>query len=232
MANYLHLKNNMSTRTALLIGATGLTGEQVLHELLNSAIYSKVIAVVRKPLSLHHPKLESLVVDFDNLDKYKAQIRADDVYCAIGTTIAKAGSKEAFTKVDYEYPLQIAKIALWNGARRFILVSSAGADAKSVIFYSKTKGELEEALKLLKYEALIIFRPSILLGDRKEQRTGEAIGQFVAEKLSFLFAGPLKAYKGTPVDILAAQMVKLGTGSTKGVRIVENAEIFELAEKN
>lgn len=220
----------MSTRTALLIGATGLTGEQLLHQLLNNATYTKVIAVVRKPLTLHHPKLESLVVDFDNLDMYKAHIKADDVYCAIGTTIAKAGSKEAFTKVDYTYPLALAKAALSHGARRFILVSSAGADAKSMIFYSKTKGELEEALKQLHYEALIIFRPSILLGDRQEQRTGEAIGQFVAEKLSFLFAGPLKAYKGTPVDMLAAQMVKLGSGTAKGVRVVENAEIFELAE--
>lgn len=222
----------MSTRTALLIGATGLTGEQALNDLLNSATYSKVIAVVRKPLSLHHPKLESLVVDFENLEKYKAQLKADDVYCAIGTTIGKAGSKEAFKKVDYDYPLQIAEIALWNGARRFILVSSAGADAKSMIFYSRTKGELEEALKNLKYEALIIFRPSILLGDRKEQRTGEEIGRFVAEKLSFLFAGPLKAYKGTPVDMLAAVMVKLGSGTVKGIRIIENAEIFELAGKS
>ena len=223
------MKNNMSTRTALLIGATGLTGGQLLHELLNNATYSKVVAIVRKPLTLHHPKLENLVVDFEKLDLYKEQIKADDVYCAIGTTIAKAGSQEAFRKVDFDYPLQIAKLALWNGARRFILVSSAGANPKSSIFYSRTKGELEEALKALKYEAVIILRPSILLGDRKEQRTGEAMGMFVAEKLSFLFAGPLKAYRGTPVDLLAKQMVKLGTGIGKGIRVVENIEIFELA---
>lgn len=215
----------------MIIGATGLTGEQLLEQLLNNATYSKVIAVVRKPLALHHPKLENLVVDFSKLDLYKEQLKADDVYCAIGTTIAKAGSQEAFTKVDYEYPLQIAKLALWNGARRFILVSSAGANHKSSIFYSKVKGELEQALMQLKYEALIIFRPSILLGNRKEQRTGEEIGRFVAEKLSFLFAGPLKAYRGTPVDLLAMQMVKLGSGNEKGNRIVENAEIFELAGK-
>lgn len=221
----------MNTRTALIIGATGLTGEQLLQQLLNNATYSKVIAVVRKPLAIHHPKLENLVVDFSNLELYKAQLKADDVYCAIGTTIGKAGSQEAFKKVDYDYPLQIAELALWNGARRFILVSSMGADAKSGIFYSRTKGELEEAIKALRYEAVIIFRPSILLGDRKEQRTGEEIGRFVAEKLSFLFAGPLKAYRGTPVDMLAAQMIKLGTGNEKGNRIVENGEIFQLAGK-
>jgi uncharacterized protein YbjT (DUF2867 family) len=221
-----------NTKTALIIGATGLTGEQCLNELLATQAYSKVIALVRKPLNIQNPKLEVQVVDFDKLDNFKTVIKADDIYCTMGTTIGKAGSQEAFKKVDYEYPLKTAEIALWNGAKKFILVSSLGADANSSVFYSRTKGELEEALKKLNYTALLIFRPSILLGDRTEKRVGEQIGRFVAEKFSFLFAGPLQKYKGTPVSLLAKQMVKAAnTDSYKGAMVIENEAIFEMAKK-
>jgi uncharacterized protein YbjT (DUF2867 family) len=149
----------------------------------------------------------------------------------MGTTIGKAGSQAAFRRVDFEIPLLVAKQALDNGAAKFILVSSMGADAKSMVFYSRTKGELEQALSQLKYKAVLIFRPSILLGNRKEYRAGEAIGRFAAEKLSFLFAGPLAKYKGTPVDLLAKAMIKEAGENVSGVRIIENNEIFEIAEK-
>lgn len=214
-------------KTALVIGASGLVGENCLQELLGAAAYKTVTIIVRKPLRLNHPRLKQLVVNFDKLEDYKNDIKADDVYCCIGTTIKKAGSQEAFKKVDFDYPLQIARFALWNGAQKFILVSSLGADASSTIFYSRTKGELEEALKELKFNSLLIFRPSILLGDRKEKRPGEAIGQFVADKFSFLFAGPLKKYKGTPVDLLAKRMVEEAAKAGKGVRIYENEEILK-----
>ena len=220
----------MTNKTALVIGATGLVGEETLKQLLKCADYNKVIALTRKPLSLKNAKFENPVVDFDKPEQYNS-IKADDVFCAMGTTIGKAGSQAAFRRVDYEIPLAVAEFALKNGAAKFILVSSMGANAKSAIFYSRTKGELEQALAKLKYKALIIVRPSILLGDRKEQRTGEAIGRFVAEKLSFLFAGPLAKYKGTPVDLLAGVMIKLANEDKTGVRIVENDEIFEIAEK-
>ena len=220
----------MTNKTALVIGATGLVGEETLKQLLLSAQYSKVIALTRKPMDIRNPKLENPVVDFDKSEQY-SHIKADDVYCAMGTTIGKAGSQAAFKRVDFEIPLQVAKQALINGATRFILVSSMGADAGSGIFYSRTKGELEQALMKLKYQALIIVRPSVLLGDRKEKRTGEAIGRFIAEKLSFLFAGPLGKYKGTPVDVLAGAMIKLANDGTNGNRIIENKEIFTIAEK-
>lgn len=220
----------MSNKTALIIGATGLVGEETLKELLQSADYGKVIALTRKLLNLKNAKLENPVVDFDKPEQYKA-IKADDVYCAMGTTIGKAGSQAAFKKVDFEIPLQVAEFALKNGAAKFILVSSMGANAKSAIFYSRVKGELEEALIKLKYKAVIIVRPSILLGDRKEKRTGEAIGRLVSEKLSFLFAGPLAKYKGTPADLLARVMVKLANDGKQGIRVIENDEIFVAAEK-
>ena len=220
----------MANKTALVIGATGLVGEETLKQLLNSAQYSKVIGLTRRPLDIKHAKLENPVVDFDKPGQYSS-IKADDVYCAMGTTIGKAGSQAAFKRVDFEIPLLVAKQALDNGAAKFILVSSMGADAKSMVFYSRTKGELEQALSQLKYKAVLIFRPSILLGNRKEYRAGEAIGRFAAEKLSFLFAGPLAKYKGTPVDLLAKAMIKEAGENVSGVRIIENNEIFEIAEK-
>jgi len=218
-------------KTALLIGATGLVGEQCLTELLSSVAYEKVIAFTRKKIESKKAKFENIVTDFENLDLIATQIKADDVFCAMGTTIGKAGSQDAFKKVDYEIPLKVAEIAKRNGAKRFVLVSSLGADASSMVFYSKTKGALEESLKALKFESLIILRPSILLGNRKEVRFGESIGRVVAEKFSFLFAGPLKKYKGTPADLLARLMVSLTQEKTTDTRIIENDEIFVLAEK-
>ncbi len=221
-------------KTALVIGATGLVGEQCLNELLNSVAYGKVIALSRTKINSKKAKLHNIVTDFENLESLREQLKADDVFCAMGTTIAKAGSQAAFRKVDYEIPLKVAELARQNGAKKFILVSSLGADAGSRVFYSKVKGELEEAVKKLRYDWLIIFRPSILLGDRKEKRTGEAIGRFAAEKLSFLFAGPLKKYKGTPVYLLGRLMVKIAQEVLPStlekipvVRIIENEEILK-----
>ena len=212
-------------KTALIIGATGLVGEECLKELLASSIYEKVIVLARKQPQMENPKLKTIVVDFDKLEAYKPEIKADDIYCTIGTTIAKAGSQAAFKKVDYEIPLRVAEIAKQNGAKKFILVSAMGANSGSGIFYSRVKGELEDALKKLNYDSLIIFRPSLLIGNRKEKRTGEAIGVFVAKKLSFLFTGPLKKYRGTPVEVLAKKMVQFGIEENSGMRIVDNEQI-------
>lgn len=220
-------------KTAVIIGATGLVGEQCLNELLNSVAYEKIIALTRKPVISKKAKLKNIVTDFEDLESIKEQLKADDVYCAMGTTIGKAGSKEAFRRVDYEIPLKVAEIAKQNGATKFILVSSLGADAKSSVFYSKVKGELEEALKKLRFDWLVVFRPSILLGDRKEVRRGEQVGRFVAEKFSFLFAGPFAKYKGTPVYLLAKKMIRVAQEKEPSslekiplVRIIENEEIL------
>ncbi|MBK8660055.1 MAG: NAD(P)H-binding protein [Bacteroidetes bacterium] len=213
-------------KTALLLGATGLTGEQCLLGLLASERYSKVTVVVRRPLSLSHPKLHTVLTDFKNITSIQAELKADDVFCCLGTTIAKAGSQEAFRWVDFDIPEQIAERAVAQGAQQFILCSSMGADAGSAIFYSRVKGELEQAVSNMGFKAVHIFRPSILLGDRKEQRTGEAIGRFAAEKLSFLFAGPFKKYAGTPVKVLAKKMIEAAAQNTSGIQIHENDEIL------
>ncbi|MBL0309509.1 MAG: oxidoreductase [Bacteroidetes bacterium] len=213
-------------KTALLIGATGMVGEECLKELLASPAYDKVITLTRRALETQHLKLKNVVVDFNQLEKDQQEIGADDIFCATGTTIAKAGSQEAFRKVDFDLPFQVAQIAKRNGAKQFILVSSIGADSGSSIFYSRVKGELEGALAKLNFDALIIFRPSMLLGHRKEKRTGEAIGIFIAEKLSFLFVGPLKKYRGTPAGLLAKAMVEAAQQNKKGLSVIENDQII------
>jgi uncharacterized protein YbjT (DUF2867 family) len=216
--------------TVLLLGASGLIGSHCLKVLLQDDRFEKVIALVRKPLNVTDPKLVQVIVDFDKLDNYAAEIKADAILSTLGTTLRKAGSSVKFTKVDYEYQLKVAEIAKRNGAKTFILLSSIGADKKSMVLYSKVKGEVEDAISKLGYGKVIILRPSILLGERTESRPGEAIGQWVAKQLSFVFSGPLAKYKGIAADTVAHAMINAVQKPLTGVSIVENLEIFEWAK--
>jgi uncharacterized protein YbjT (DUF2867 family) len=155
-------------KTALIIGASGLVGNLLTIRLLEEKKYEKVKIVVRRKLDITHPILEQTVSDFEHFPKDK--IVADDIFCCLGTTMKKAGSKAAFEKVDYEYPLKLAQIALKNGATQYAIVTAMGADSKSMIYYNRVKGDIEKALIDLHFPNLMIFRPSMLLGDRKEHR--------------------------------------------------------------
>jgi uncharacterized protein YbjT (DUF2867 family) len=216
--------------TALIIGATGLVGGQCLRLLLTDPKFDRVTALVRRPMGIDHPKLHEVIVDFERLDSYAAEIKGDVVFSALGTTIRKAGSSAKFTKVDYEYQLKVAEIARRNGATTFILVSSLGANARSLMLYSRIKGEVEDAISKLGYDKFVVLRPSILLGERGEKRPGEEAGQWIAKKLPFLFAGPLTKYKGIPIDVVVHAMNNAVQKPYKGVRIVENLEIFDWAK--
>ena len=210
-------------KTAIVIGSTGLTGGYLLTELVANPNYSKIIVLVRKASSQHNLKVEEQVVDFNKLSDFKNKIIGDDVYCTIGTTIKKAGSQEAFAKVDLEYPLSIAKIAKENGAKHFLLMSSLGANAASGNFYLKTKGALENNLRDLNFDSLSIFRPSILLGPRSEFRLGEKIGILFMRLFSFLLLGGLKKYRPIHVKQVAHAMAKAGQdGEKKGLRVWES----------
>jgi uncharacterized protein YbjT (DUF2867 family) len=203
-------------KTALVVGATGLIGKHLTIKLLASNFYSKIKVLVRKPLDINHPNLEQIVVDFNNLDTSK--IVADDVFCCLGTTMKQAGSKPAFYKVDFTYPVEIAKAALANGAKQYIIVTAMGADEKSMVYYNRVKGEVEKALSDLHYPTLLIFRPSMLLGERKEPRLGEKIGKILMNTISFLTPEKYKAIEGEKV---ANAMMIL---AQKGIK---NKDIFE-----
>lgn len=216
-------------KTALVIGASGLVGRQCIYQLIEEKHYIKVIALLRTEVNIKHHKLEQVIVDFDRLDKFTDKINADDIYCCMGTTIKTAGSNENFRKVDFEYPLNTALLAHKNGASQFLLVSSMGADKDSSVFYTRVKGELEEALSKTGYKSVHIFRPSLLLGDRKEFRLGELIAKKIMSMISFGFIGYLSKYKPVKDIAVAKAMVKIGVEANEGIHIYESDQIQKMA---
>jgi uncharacterized protein YbjT (DUF2867 family) len=212
-------------RTAILAGTTGLIGSQVLELLLITDAYDQVIALSRKPLTTSHPKLTNLVLDFDSLEAHAAELRGDDVYCCLGTTLKQAGSKEAFQKVDCTYPVSLARITKNQGARQFLIVTALGADKHSTIFYNRVKGEVEEAVRSIDFEALHIFQPSMLLGPRAEERSGERIGQAVMKALGFLIPRKYKAIDSLKV---ARAMVTVAGRNLKGIFVHASGDLQSL----
>ncbi len=212
-----------TNKTALLIGATGLIGSQLLTKLLHSPFYSNVVVLTRRSLEITNTKLREIIFDFDRPDASK--VVADDVFCCLGTTIKKAGSREAFRKVDFDYPLKIAKLAKLNGAGKYIVVTAMGSDPSSGIFYNRVKGEIERELISLNFDALHILRPSLLLGDRKESRTGEKIGEVLIAIFKPIMIGPLKKYRAIESEKVANAMITFGRRSEKGVFVHDSDEL-------
>ncbi|MBX2891970.1 MAG: oxidoreductase [Saprospiraceae bacterium] len=206
-----------STKTALLLGATGLVGSHILQQLLENPRYDLVIALTRRPLEMHHPKLRQETLDFDHPDVSK--IRGDDLFCALGTTLRKAGSKEAQYRIDCAYPFEIGKIARQNGVRQYLLVSSLGADAKSSNFYLRTKGELEEKIRGLDFEHFVSVRPSILLGERGEFRLGERVGIVLAKMFAPLIP---RRYQGIQAEKVARALIAKANDGGVGMEILES----------
>lgn len=207
-------------KTALLIGATGLVGGHLLRQLLESPHYDRVVALTRRPLEMQHPKLVQQIIDFDRPDL--EVIRGNDLFCALGTTLKKAGSKEAQYKIDCQYPYEIGKIARSNGAAQYLLVSSVGADAQSSGFYLKTKGELEEKIRALGFDHFVSARPSFLFGERSEFRLGEKIGIALAKALAPVIP---RRYRGIEAEKVARALIRLANNSEKGVRFAESEEL-------
>lgn len=196
-------------KTALLFGATGLMGRELLKRLLNDPHYGQVKVYLRRKMTVKHLNAEVHQVDFDALADSASLISGDDCFCALGTTRKKAGSKEAFRKVDFDYVTSIAKLAKQQGVKRFVVVSSIGANAASSNFYLKTKGEMEEMLQQLGFEHLIVVRPSLLTGKRKEVRAAESIGILLAKLTGPFMIGPLKKYRSIKARVVAKAMIRL-----------------------
>ena len=192
-------------RIAQIAGATGLTGGHLLELLLADARYSRVHALVRKPALSAHARLQEHTFDFDHPVKPPC---ADDVFCCLGTTIKKAGSQAAFRKVDFDYVVALARMARDAGAKRFLVVSSLGADARSAIFYNRVKGEMESALRDIGFDALHIFQPSLLLGDRQEARLAERLGIAASAFIAPFMLGPVRKYRPIEAKTVAKAMWK------------------------
>ena len=215
-------------KTAIIAGASGLVGKFCLSYLLMDKNYSKIIVLSRKPFPIKDPKIENIVCDFDLLAQQSAKLIADDVYCCLGTTIAVAGSKENFRKVDYDYPLNLARITKQQGAKQYLLISAMGADANSSIFYNKVKGELQDSLKNLGFRTLHIFQPSLLTGLRKEFRLGERIAQVFMKVFTPLMLGGMKKYRPIEGMVVAFGMHKKANEETQGLFIHPSNEIQDI----
>ena len=212
-------------RTAVVLGATGLVGGHCLRLLLEERAYSRVHVLTRRPLHRSHPRLVEHVVDFDRLEDHAEALRAQDVFCCLGTTIARAGSQEAFRRVDHDYPLAAAKLARKLGARHFMVVTAMGADAGSRIFYNRVKGETEDELRALGYPGLVILRPSLLMGTREEPRRAEEWGKRLSAVIGPLFIGPLAKYRPIEAEVVARAMIRAAERDPRGVRVLESDEI-------
>lgn len=215
--------NTTRSKNALVVGGTGLIGKQLVQKLLDSANYDQIRVLGRKPLGIKHPKLVEISYNFEQPDASK--VVGDDVFCCLGTTLKKAGSKEAFFKVDYEYPLQIARFAKQNGATTYLIVTAMGANAESTFFYNRVKGEVEEDLQLLNFPGFHIFRPSLLLGDRQEKRLGEKIGEKVMRFLRPVLVGQLKKYQPIEAAKVANAMVAIANTNSVGVYVHESDKL-------
>lgn len=207
-----------------MVGATGLVGLEALRLLSDDPSHHPVTALTRRPLPDGAPgEVDERVISFDRLEEHGDVIRGDHVFCALGTTIRAAGSRERFREVDHTYPLTIARMALENGARHFSLVSAVGADAGSRVFYSRVKGELERDIRALGYPSLVILRPSILAGKRRERRPAESLGKLLMRVVP-------GRYHPVHARDVAGAMVRLAGDEAPGVRVLESAEIRRLAK--
>ncbi len=212
----------MEQRTALLLGASGLTGQVLLQLLLADPLYRSVIIYVRKTVRMDHPKLIQQVVDYEKLD---TATQADDVFCCLGTTIKKAGTQTAFRQVDLVYPQKVAELQKQAGSKRFLLISAVGADTNSSIFYSKIKGQVEKAIESLNYAGTYIFRPSLIMGERAERRVGEKIAMAIAKIIGPLLVGPFKKYQPVSALSIAKAMQNAAHHYEEGVHYISSDEI-------
>ncbi len=214
---------------AILIGATGLIGKSLLQQLLADASFTSVKVFHRRSTGVQHPKLKEFVIDFDQPESWAKEVTGDVLFSTLGTTLKTAGSQKAQYRVDFTYNHETAKIAAQNGVKCCVLLSSAGANARSSFFYTRTKGELDEAVQALPFQQIRIIRPSVLDGDREEFRLGEKVGIVMGNALGFLPG--LRKYRPIKDEVVARAMIQAAKkNDLPAVEIVELEAVHALAE--
>lgn len=215
---------------AVLFGASGLIGNCCLRRLLVHQAYDKVISIGRGPIKASHPKLIHYEVDMSGSDNYRHLMRGDDLFIALGTTMKKAGSKEAFYEIDHNLIFNVAKTGSLQNMNQLIFVSSIGADSRSLIFYLRVKGELEDDVRRLPYWGIHIMRPSILLGNREEKRPAEKIAGRLSKGLQYFSGSIIGDLAPVDADDVAKAMVQAAQGLRQGTHIHHSSEIVKLAK--
>jgi uncharacterized protein YbjT (DUF2867 family) len=205
-------------KSAILFGASGLVGSSLLTQLLENPSYGKVIVVVRNPLPVQHPKLTMIIGDYSSLPNLKPQVKVDEIFIALGTTKKKTPDQKEYYQIDHDYPVLAASMAKDNGARSVLLVSAIDANANSRIFYVRTKGQVEADIIALGFEHTYIFRPAMLVGNRKESRPAERFFIGLFSIVNPLLAGSWKRYHSIHVKDLAAAMINAANDETVSVK--------------
>ena len=216
------------SKTAIVLGATGLTGTHLVSQLLQDPDYSTVRVLVRQPWVNSRPGLDSVIVNFKDADSLTPHLKGDVLFCCIGTTIKKARTKERFREVDYGIPVHCAQIARQQGVSQFLVISAIGANARSRNFYLRTKGQMEQAILKIGFPGTYIFRPSVLIGKRQEFRFGEWLGKYIIQLFYFLLQGKWKKYRGIKAATVANAMIVAARKADKGVHVLESDAIQNL----
>jgi len=217
-------------KTAIILGATGLTGNLLVNKLIVDERYRNIKLFTRKPIRIENPKVTEILCDLLDTDSYKDNFYADEVFCCIGTTTKKTPDKDLYKQIDYGIPVSAAKLCKQNGIDTFLVMSSLGADAKSKVFYSRTKGEMEEAVLEKNIKNTYILRPSIIGGNRNESRATETIGLTVMKVLQPLFIGSMRKYRVINANTIANAMFQLANNNIDK-QIVLSDQIQELGRK-
>jgi uncharacterized protein YbjT (DUF2867 family) len=221
----------MEKRTAIVFGATGLVGTALINELTGSDLYSAIKIFTRRETGFSdHALVEEYVTDLSDISSLAPLLKGDDLYICLGTTIKKAGSVSRMEMIDRDLPVRIAEEARKGSVKRLAVVSSLGANSRSSNYYLRIKGEMEEGLKALDFSTLVLCRPSLLLGDRKEKRAGETFAKAFMAIAGVLLKGKLSKYKGIQASWVAKAMVK-SLGETNGTVILESDSLVKIAGK-
>ncbi|PKB42837.1 hypothetical protein AX016_1012 [Cellulophaga sp. RHA19] len=217
-------------KTAIVLGATGVTGSALVSLLTHHNAYAKIKLFSRSISGFTHPKIDEYIVDLQDLEKHKSSFTADEVHCCIGTTKAKTPNKETYKNIDYGIPLQAAKLCKENGIGTYMVISALGANASSSVFYNKIKGQMENDVIALQIPKTHILQPSLIAGKRDEKRMGEWLAKQFFKVFQFLLIGSLKKYRPIPPETIAKAMVWLGNNEESTIKI-QSDKIKELGEE-
>lgn len=221
----------MNQKTAIILGATGLTGNLLLKRLIADDSYTTIKLFSRRPTGNSSPKIKEFIGDVLQLEHFKDEFTADELFCCVGTTSSKTKDRTIYKAIDFGIPFNASKLAKENSIPTFLVISTMGANAKSKIFYSRTKGEMEQAVLNQKIPNTYILRPSLILGERGERRIGESAGAFVMKLTNALLVGKLKKYRAIEADCIAAAMIKLAKSKPES-QIVKSYILQELGSNH
>jgi uncharacterized protein YbjT (DUF2867 family) len=218
----------MLNRTALIVGATGMVGYELLKKLSNHNRFEKTVSLARKPISLLSASHEHYIIDFDHIESFNQLFYADDLFVCLGTTIKQAGSRRRFKEIDKGYVIKAAKLFLEAGGKRIFLLSAQGANPNSKIFYNRIKGEIEESIKKLTAEECYIFRPSLLLGNRREYRITELLARKAFGLVNLILQPVTKNYVGTQNADLVKAMIQCAINNSIKPGVFSNQKIKKI----